>query len=793
MPTPKLYDRVAAIAAFNDDGLLLFGLRGDGRGWCLPGGHFNEGEGPLEAAKRELEEETGLIAIDLEYLGSAVGSKPGLSVWAFKCLVAGEPSADSDPDGEFVEFRWCDPGKKLPEDIRDNLRDHPNVVLDFLGVDYGQFLNKAHPGPVFPGLGVTDRRRQPVDIVDTKRQLRIHDKAQVQGALRHQLVGIGSTEGPLVMQGDIAPGQRSNKQWEDIQRVPQVREKAKRALSPSISALPVGASTLAGAPDSYTMTSRLREQMMGTGRSAATGPKAQFATGVHEGLHNLFRQVQDKYGVQGRQNLVRNLYQAWKLHDPENFLTVRDFMSLRSPINYSHASETSPRGDIGAEEHMTTMLNYLNNPEERERFHDAAGHDEDKKRAFQTSMKAAYQSLMKLAQGAGKTMLLAPGHRRELEWAAVERGLQKSLAPAPFDPHQHELVGRIQDALSDDLRREPWQGSKNCLAGHCYAASEALYHLLGGQDSGYVPQQVHHEGASHWYLRHGQTGHIIDPTADQFQDPVPYDQGKGKGFLTAKPSHRARIIIERAMNPLMKAEAPQHWRSQDGLRIPVAGTPERRSWNQKFVEGIARTFAGGEHTRLKPVDIDVNQPGMATNMAVNKARLRLYRRMLSAGEKLPPVVVKRSGSGWRLLDGNHRLEAARALGHAKLPALEVQEPLKRAEDDSLPYHSDDLYGIIAANKRARVRIAHLVATTKASVWPSTMGGHVVVARDPHDTSRWRATRIDDKQQPAGHLVASTHEEALDTARGLGVNVHEEPVQSLPLAGDEVGFRKAWKV
>ena len=104
----------------------------------------------------------------------------------------------------------------------------------------------------------------------------------------------------------------------------------------------------------------------------------------------------------------------------------------------------------------------------------------------------------------------------------------------------------IVHALTDDLRRAPWKGSANPLAGHCYVASEAAWHAMGGKDSGYVPQTIRHEGATHWYLRHAEHGTILDLTASQFSTPVPYAKGRGCGFLTREPSKRARIVLERA-------------------------------------------------------------------------------------------------------------------------------------------------------------------------------------------------------------------------------------------------------
>lgn len=101
---------------------------------------------------------------------------------------------------------------------------------------------------------------------------------------------------------------------------------------------------------------------------------------------------------------------------------------------------------------------------------------------------------------------------------------------------------RLVDYLTDDLRRPPWRGHDNPLAGHCYVASEVLYHLLGGKESGLTPQFVRHEGQPHWFLKTPE-GTIIDPTAEQFNSPVPYDAARGCGFLTRGPSKRAQTVM----------------------------------------------------------------------------------------------------------------------------------------------------------------------------------------------------------------------------------------------------------
>lgn len=112
-----------------------------------------------------------------------------------------------------------------------------------------------------------------------------------------------------------------------------------------------------------------------------------------------------------------------------------------------------------------------------------------------------------------------------------------------------ELVDAIRFALTDELRK-PGYGS-HPMAGFCYIASEAYYHILGGKASGYTPCTINHEGANHWYLR-GKSGEIIDLTADQFKTTPNYSKGRGRGFLTKRPSKRAQVVIDRVQETLCK-------------------------------------------------------------------------------------------------------------------------------------------------------------------------------------------------------------------------------------------------
>lgn len=118
-----------------------------------------------------------------------------------------------------------------------------------------------------------------------------------------------------------------------------------------------------------------------------------------------------------------------------------------------------------------------------------------------------------------------------------------AVDPAPLSPVA--AMHAIRAVLTEDLLKPQYRNrpGRTPTAGHCYAASEALFHLLGGKAAGLTPMQVRHEGVSHWFLR--TPDGPLDPTADQFTTPVSYRDAVGRGFLTREPSTRAAEILRR--------------------------------------------------------------------------------------------------------------------------------------------------------------------------------------------------------------------------------------------------------
>lgn len=114
-----------------------------------------------------------------------------------------------------------------------------------------------------------------------------------------------------------------------------------------------------------------------------------------------------------------------------------------------------------------------------------------------------------------------------------------------------KIISFIIASLTNDLRKPQYSNSKNKLVGHCYVASEAYYHLLGGKRSGWKPMFIIHENSPHWFLKKND-GTVIDITKDQFKKKVKYENAVGKGFLTRQPSKRSKIVIDRVKQKLTK-------------------------------------------------------------------------------------------------------------------------------------------------------------------------------------------------------------------------------------------------
>ena len=111
------------------------------------------------------------------------------------------------------------------------------------------------------------------------------------------------------------------------------------------------------------------------------------------------------------------------------------------------------------------------------------------------------------------------------------------------------MITKIKSVLTPDLLKPEYRekNKTNPMYGHCYAASEAAYHLFAKADGFFPVRDRDSRGVCHWWLENPQ-GERLDITGDQYFSVgrvPPYFYRAGKRVLTKEPSKRAAEIIRR--------------------------------------------------------------------------------------------------------------------------------------------------------------------------------------------------------------------------------------------------------
>jgi hypothetical protein len=233
-------------------------------------------------------------------------------------------------------------------------------------------LAKVLPGFRFPRLGVPDDRRE-TPILEGRPQVKLKDAQMAHAAIR---------------------------------QFPEAAEDIKWQHQTSSAA-----DKLNGASQVYGPTTNSYAKANGI-RGGTTGSKSDLATKLHEDFHNTFKRVQATHGYEGRKSLARNLMANLKLADPEAHDAVRTFHDGMFGVQ---------AGDpLATEEHFTHMLNYLNDPAVRDKFHGyqfgSTSPNNREVLRFNQAMKRAYRHTLRTALSADSKWTLNPAEKSKAEW-----------------------------------------------------------------------------------------------------------------------------------------------------------------------------------------------------------------------------------------------------------------------------------------------------------------------------------------------------------------------------------------
>jgi hypothetical protein len=142
--------------------------------------------------------------------------------------------------------------------------------------------------------------------------------------------------------------------------------------------------------------------------------------------------------------------------------------------------------------------------------------------------------------------------------------MQRSLRPEPdadvikplksnLDTKEQLVFNAIRKAIIEDVNglflKQPQvkEITSNPYTGYCYVAAEAFIYLIRRKNYKpmflNLPENFSEIYQTHWFIQ-SPKGYIIDPTADQFDNILPYNLAIGKGFLTKKPSKRGMALIK---------------------------------------------------------------------------------------------------------------------------------------------------------------------------------------------------------------------------------------------------------
>lgn len=143
-PRPNRIVPGVSVAVVDAVGRVLLIRRTDNDQWALPGGAQEVGETPLQAAQREVQEETGITCAITGLVG--IFSNPGNVVeytsdgevrQEFSILFSGHPvSGDLMTSPEARDVRWFDRGDVLELPMTPAQRRRVAYFLDFNGVPY---------------------------------------------------------------------------------------------------------------------------------------------------------------------------------------------------------------------------------------------------------------------------------------------------------------------------------------------------------------------------------------------------------------------------------------------------------------------------------------------------------------------------------------------------------------------------------------------------------------------------------------------------------------------------------
>lgn len=253
------------------------------------------------------------------------------------------------------------------------------------------------------------------------------------------------------------------------------------------------------------------------------------------------------------------------------------------------------------------------------------------------------------------------------------------------NPRKKDRFTAIAAKIKKALKKVPREPGTHPAHGLCYPASEAFYHAVGGKKAGFTPMQLRHEGVSHWWVR-GPDGEVYDLTEKQFKSPVPHERSRGKGFLTTKPSERARILMHLAG---VKKKNPQ-------ARVGKVRTDKKTGRKYVLWRPVLKD---GSRPRIY-LDADKPKDAELVDVLEAKEQLEASKRAIERKEKEARKKgirgIWKFGTGRKIMQSAPKRKAMLRASSAT-PLFDSEGKEYRATYTVLPTDTDGMGPVLASN------------------------------------------------------------------------------------------------
>jgi 8-oxo-dGTP diphosphatase len=547
-----------------------------------------------------------------------------------------------------------------------------------------------------------------------------------------------------------------------------------------------------------------------TGMEHGPRSKGDVSTKSHEDFHQMMYHVQKLHGSEARQNLAQNL---WNSLPPFEKRCATSYAEHRNQL-------VDPRNPNLVEEHLAILHNYLNDPEERERFYKDVGYsmDEPQVRTHQTGIKRAMRYLNHVASKKVDRSWLTPypGRYSGVPQARPTRSLAGYLVSKAEDHLMASGVipacrrpGYLQKSEASNLIKHPSAAERRMAIRLDSVSADDLADAMGSPDAELrAAARFHPKTDREALLRLVEGVHPASHVVEALTHPS-IDLGHLRAFLEATREAPDGEEAARAVADHPLADGPLIAEMHAQGRLPASAF-DHPLMPKEVVDAVAGTLLdGGLPTPSTAAAIrhPLLDPELATRLLKGPHGLEAAGA-LSLPEDSQVEVMKRGL--YPAFDGEaglRRLIASRPTASARVISMALEDrdppvrsaPFERPSKHLGPEHFDRVLQraepaqVLAAAKLPGWTAEHTARlAAKPEFGAQLLAAHLLSAGDFEKAEDLEKMAVADIPKGAPYVLSNGRpsEESLDYSHVLKPE-HREQGYRLKVVPDPTGYMSAY--